>query len=564
MVRSKKRTVATYAEGVFEALEVQKKCSTDSSHPVARSKTLAQAVRPRQRFGYDLIVHVGLARYLRRKQREEIRDELLRKRRIELSAGAVSILCDRFLIYLEVLHLVRSPYLKAAMGEHGYPLHIDATSEHGKGGLFVCMDGFRNWVLTAGKIESESEEHLKPFVERTIGLFGDPIATVRDLGPPGKNAVAYLAKRGVPDFVCHYHFLGAVGERLFDNPYTLLRNIIRQSRVRTDLRQLLKDLKRYRGAGPKKGRFGPGRIREDLLALVHWTLEGDGKKDATYPFSLPHLEFFQRCRDSMQRADTWVPTPRSQAERQALSQLGGLIRRLEKDKRFKDAVGRLEKGWQAFTEARNALRLTDAELPRGDKRYQQADLPALEAQRLKEIEKEVEHYLGGLRGCVGNESLTKPTTPHAIILKYFNKYADHLFGHPVIRDDDGTVIAVVERTNNVDEHFFGKEKQHLRRRVGRAHLGRDLEDQPAQAALAANLRHPDYVRILCGSIDNLHNAFANLDEQALDQATPLARSNRDTALQNRVRALLDHLDKPSACDEIAPDSAQISLRAPVV
>ena len=558
VVRTKNRTVVTYAEGLFEALAVQKKCSAHAPHPVIKSEALARIVRPRQRFGYDLIVYVGLARYLRRKQREEIRDELFRKRGFKLSAGSVSNLCDRFLLYLEVLHLLRAPYLKAVMQEHGYPLHIDATSEHGKGGLFVCMEGFRKWVLCVGKIESESEEHLKPFVERTIELFGDPIATVRDLGPPGKNAVAHLGQRGIPDFVCHYHFLGVVGEKLFDNPYALLRNILKQSHVRSELRQLLKELKPYRGKDPKKGRFGPGRVREDLLALVHWVIQGEGKKDAIYPFSLPHLEFFQRCRDAMQRADIWVPTPRSQAERRALRHLGALIRGLQKDKRFQNAVGRLEKGWQAFTQARNTLRLTDAELPRADKRYQPVGLPALEAQRLKEIEKQVERYLDDLHRRVGNESLAKPTTPHAIILKYFHKYKAQLFGHPVIRDNDGTVIAVVERTNNVDEHFFGNEKQKLRRRVGRAHLGRDLEDQPAQAALAANLHHPDYVRILCGSLDHLHNAFANLDQQAFDQATPLVRSNRDTALQNRVRTLLKHLQEADVPDEITPHLAQIN------
>jgi hypothetical protein len=444
------------------------------------------------------------------------------------------------------------------MQEHGYPLHIDATSEYGKGGLFVCMDGFKKWVLCAGKIESESEEHLKPFVERTIELFGDPIATVRDLGQPGKNAVAHLGQRGIPDFVCHYHFLGVVGEKLFDKPYALLRNILKQSHVRSDLRQLLKELKLYRGKDPKKGRFGPGRVREDLLALVYWVIQGEGKKDAMYPFGLPHLEFFQRCRDAMQRADIWVSTPRSQVEQRALRHLGGLMRRLEKDKRFQDAVGRLEKGWQVFTQARNTLRLTDAELPRADTRYQPVGLPALEAQRLKEIEKQVERYLNDLRRRVGNENLAKPTTPHAIILKYFHKYKAQLFGHPVIRDNDGTVIAVVERTNNVDEHFFGNEKQQLRRRVGRAHLGRDLEDQPAQAALAANLHHPDYVRILCGSLDHLHNAFADLDQKAFSQATPLVRSNRDTALQNRVRTLLKHLQEADVPDEITPHLAQIN------
>jgi len=126
------------------------------------------------------------------------------------------------------------------------------------------------------------------------------------------------------------------------------------------------------------------------------------------------------------------------------------------------------------------------------------------------------------------------------------------------------VIAVVERTNNVDEHFFGDEKQNLRRRVGRAHLGRDLEDQPAQAALAANLQHPDYVRILCGSLDHLHNAFAELDRQMLEQATPLVRSNRDTALQNRVHTLINLLQEADVEDEIAPYLEQINVKTPVV
>ncbi|MCP4143051.1 MAG: hypothetical protein GY755_22635 [Chloroflexi bacterium] len=533
---------------MFKAVEIQKKCSVDSSHPALKSEGLTQIVRPRQRFGYDLIVHVGLARYLRRKQREEICEELFRKRAIKLSPGSVSNLCDRFLLYLEALHLERSPHLRTAMQEHGYPLHMDATSEHGKGGLFVCIDGFRGWVLYAGKIESESEERLKPFVEKTIELFGDPIAIMRDLGPPGKNAVAFLRQRDVPDLVCHYHFLGAVGAKLFDGPYAILRNLLRENNVRADLRQTLKEVKRYRGQGTKKGCFGPGSIREDLIALVHWILEGDGKKDDMYPFSLPHLEFFQRCQGAMKRADVWAPTPRSQAEQKVLHHLKDLMQKLEKDNRFQDAVGPLEKGWLAFNQARSTLRLTNAELPGGDARYQQIDAPALQALRLKEIEKQVERYVKDLRKCVGNESLVKPTTPNGIILKYFNKYRAQLFGHPVIFDNDGTIIAVVQRTNNVDEHFFGKEKQQLRRRVGRAHLGRDLEDQPAQAVFASNLRHHDYVQILCGSLENLHNAFAELDEQTLGNATRLVRSNRDTALQKRVRALLKHLNKSDVLD----------------
>ena len=83
--------------------------------------------------------------------------------------------------------------------------------------------------------------------------------------------------------------------------------------------------------------------------------------------------------------------------------------------------------------------------------------------------------------------------PEAVVLEYLDRCSDGLFGHPTARDGDGRILAVVERTNNVAEHFFAVAKQKLRRRLGRAHLGRDMQDQPAQAALAANLLCPDYV-----------------------------------------------------------------------
>ena len=98
------------------------------------------------------------------------------------------------------------------------------------------------------------------------------------------------------------------------------------------------------------------------------------------------------------------------------------------------------------------------------------------------------------------------------------------------------LLAVVDRTNIVIEQFFASAKQGLRRRLGRAHLGRDMEDQPAQTALAANLRHPDYVHILCGTLDQLPQAFAGLDRQEFTGPPRLQRKNRDAELRRRNRA----------------------------
>jgi hypothetical protein len=536
--KTRSRRVITLEAGPFRAIETLKRCHSDPMHPVMGSNELAKLVKSRQHHGYDLIVQVGCARYLELKQRDEIRAELYQQQGIELSTGSLSRLCDRFLIFLEALHLARVPQLRTALAE-GYPLHIDATCEKGKGGLFVCMDGWRGWVLTAGRIPSEHEAHLRPLVEKTTSLFGDPAAVVRDMGKGGAKAVAPLGEKGIPDLICHFHFLAAVGKKLFEKAYRLLQNLLKNSKVHADLRIMLRDLRRYTSSRPQEGRFGKGVVREDLPALILWLLEGDGSKDLPYPFSLTHLEFEQRCQLALQRAHGWVSTPRTLPERRAIEHLASIIRRFDKDRRFTDAVSRLERGWQAFCELRDVLQLSNAELPRADVRAQQRELVTLEARRMQEIEAALSDYREELAQRIAHlHDSSLSTSPYPVIANYLDRYENHLFGHPVRYDEDGRMTAIVERTNNVLEHFFGDEKQRLRRRLGRAHLGRDLQDQPAQAALVANLRHPDYVRVLCGSLEHLPIAFADLDDQALEQAGPLSRTSRDSSLLKRIRARL--------------------------
>ncbi|MCP4290081.1 MAG: hypothetical protein GY792_37660, partial [Gammaproteobacteria bacterium] len=282
-----------------------------------------------------------------------------------------------------------------------------------------------------------------------------------------------------------------------------------------------------------------GVVRQDLPALVLWILEGDGSKDLLYPFGLVHLTFFQRCQLPLRQAKCWMQGPRTLPERRAIAHLAILVQRLDKDERFDKAATQLEEGWQAFCELRDVLQLTNTELPRADVRTQQKRLAAIEARRMQEIKGVLHDYREELaeRVAASNDQGLS-TLPCKVIVKYIDRYEKRLFGHPLLRGEDGEVVAIVERTNNVLEHFFGTEKQRLRRRLGWANLGRDLEDQPAQAALAANLRHPDHVRVLCGNLDQLPMAFAELDELGLAQATPLTRSNRDTKLQKLIRARL--------------------------
>ena len=66
----------------------------------------------------------------------------------------------------------------------------------------------------------------------------------------------------------------------------------------------------------------------------------------------------------------------------------------------------------------------------------------------------------------------------------------------------------------------------------------DLEDQPPQVALVANLHDPHHVRILCGSLDQLPQAFATLDCPTKPDPSRLQR-NRDAPLRRRNRAWAD-------------------------
>lgn len=531
--KSHTRTVVTLAHGAFEAREIVKQCAASpASHPTVRSAALPRLVQPRHRYGYDLVVHAGLARYLRAQQREEIRTELRQDHGIDLASGTVSGLCDRFLLCLEALHIHRAPALRSAM-THGYPLHLDATCDRGKGGLFVTIDGFRGWVLAAGRVATERHDYLTPVIERTLALFGEPLATMRDLGDAVAAAVAPLRQRAILDLVCHFHFLRAVGKKLLDPLYAELRTQLREVQASRDLKRLLRELHRYQEAEPGAydGSFGSGPVRDDLLALVLWLLEGTGTKDPDYPFSLPHLDLVTRARQLPAVAEHFLPCPRTQPEWAALGHLQFLARKLD-DPHLLRLAQPLHDHWQAFSELRDVLRLSNAELPSGSSTTRQLELPALELARLKEIEKAFAGY---------EKRLKRSRSPAAatIIRTYIERYRPHLFGHPAVHAPNGRILAVVSRVNNASEHFFGQGKQLLRRRVGRAHLGLDMEQQPPQAAFVRNLRDPAYVELLCGSLDRLPETFAEVGALHLVASPSVLRDRRRANLRRLVRSNLE-------------------------
>jgi hypothetical protein len=284
-------------------------------------------------------------------------------------------------------------------------------------------------------------------------------------------------------------------------------------------------------------------------------LEGEGRKDLLLPFLCRTWTFTAAAERRRNAPSAGCRYPARTSSDAPSSSLPRSLPDSRSWPRLAWVVSKLESSWQAFSELRDMLRLTDAELPRGDLRHLPTrEFPQLEMARLREIEKTTKAYHQQIRKRVTDSH--RPSSAEAVILKYLDRYAKQLFGHPATYDDDGNIVSVVERTNNVAEHFFGADKQKLRRRLGRANLGRDLEDQPAQAVLASNLLHSDYVRVLCGSLEHLPAAFAELDQETLREATPLQRSNRDSRLLKRIGALVADEQPTQQSGTILPQRRQ--------
>jgi hypothetical protein len=591
VAKTLRRRTVTIAYGEVEMHETVLVCQsgclhTDGTRLCLRDEALAGLAPPRTVFGYDVMVHVGIERYLRHRQREEIRAALEKDHGITLSAGEVSTLCLRFVTYAEGLHRSRAPALAEVLRrDGGWPLHIDATCEGGRGTLFVAMAGWRGWVLGAFKIPTERADAVLPALREVVERFGDPCAVMRDLGRAMTLAAAWLVeerKLTIPVLGCHLHFLKDVGRDLLDAGHRALQQRLREAKLSASLRALSRDLGREIGEDAVAARAAFVRWQEpprvaaqplpqgrDGLAVVRglaqWTLDHPGDvTSGSFPFDCPWLRLYQRACVAHGAADALLRSaPADGRVRRALARLCRALNAVVDDESCAFTAAALRKRAEVFDELRLVLRLHPP-APGEDK-----EPPGLhvasehELAQIRDVRAELERWTLALieRRC---EHGAAEDTRDAIdlVLAHIERHGASLWGHAIARPAAlGGGVRLVNRTNNIEETFFRDMKHGERRRSGRRNLAQDFETLPPGAALVQNLRKPDYVAVLCGTLDELPAAFARLDAQRLAAArsgvpatpvtaaaTPIPaesaslptvdrRAVRTDAMNRRVRAL---------------------------
>ncbi len=121
------KRAATLAIGDFIGHERVYYCLTCAQ--VFRSTELRALIPQNCNFGYDIIVFIGEALFLRCRNYQEIRLEL-QQRNIRISESEIAFLAKKFVLYLGVLHRsVQRKTRKFMRMNGGYILHLDGTCD---------------------------------------------------------------------------------------------------------------------------------------------------------------------------------------------------------------------------------------------------------------------------------------------------------------------------------------------------------------------------------------------------------------------------------------------------
>ena len=122
VLKTKQRDVVTLHIGRFKAAETITTC--DGCRRTHRSEELARLVPSGCNFGYDILVYVGRALFLRHRRSQEISDEPAAQN-VCISPREVEYLAKKLIVYLTIAHRQAAPAIKQAMSANGgYILHI--------------------------------------------------------------------------------------------------------------------------------------------------------------------------------------------------------------------------------------------------------------------------------------------------------------------------------------------------------------------------------------------------------------------------------------------------------
>lgn len=527
--------------------------NTSSICPMCRciyqSEELAKLVAPGTNFGYDILVYVGKALFLRHRNDREVVAELAQKN-IQISTREIAYLGKKFVTYLAIAHQQCAGRIKEAMQlRGGYVFHLDGTCEGQSPILMSGLDSLSEIVLGNVKLPSEKSDTIIPFLKDIKEKFGDPLSLVHDMGKGILNAVAKVFPK-TPDFICHFHFLRDIGKDLFGSEYDIIRQRLRKHGITTKLRYRAKQLKRPIDKNPDAidtfhCSIENNKLPESSLdliptinvySLILWALEGKNQGQGYgFPFDRPHLVFARRLQEIYCQIDQLkdVQLRRNWRDNRAYFKIVGDMENIMADKVLWKTVDKTEPKIEVFEKLRDAMRIAPVSGKRG------LNHDGMES-KIGSIERRVKKFrlwLTSRKEYSMNQGYQK-------MIEQIDKYRKKLFADPITIDGpNGKIQIQPQRTNNIMEQYFRDFKRGNRRKTGNNSSSLMLQNMLAQTPLVKNLQNPEYMKILLDGKTSIEELFAEIEITRLRQELQNAQQNPEK-IPAKIKSIIDEPKYP--------------------
>ncbi len=542
-----KRMVATLDIGTFCACAtvlVCKKCGTQYG-----SSELSELVPQSCNFGFDVIEYVGQAMFVRYRNEREIQAELQQKN-ITISIRGIGNLARKFVIYLALAHRESCNALKSLLGQNGgYIMHLDSTCEADSPHLTCALDSLSEIVLGSIKAPSESAKDTTPLLERIQADYGNPIAVVRDMGQGLAGAVREVFP-GVPEFICHFHFLRDVGNDLLAQENTNLRKLLKPHRHA--IIQLSKGLKRIIENDSDLSdqmtlcKSKPEEIFSMTLhpkvftyALLLWIQDARSELAGYgFPFDRHHLVTFKRLETLHARLEHFH-VKQSCLQFQRLRQI---LQQAVSDTTMLETIAIMQQHVKVFEELRAAMRIAQ---PQGKNGLNCCG----ESTDIKTIKQKVTAFRHNPKLVkAANES-----TVYQKLLSQLDRFWDKLFADPItVNTPQGKISVQPQRTNNILEQFFRKLKTQNRRKGGMQSMTKFLKGTIADSPLVANLQNQAYLDTILAGQPTLAARFAQIDCRLVQKEMQNKDLHRVPLKMRKV------LRRPAFLDEFLQNTAPVA------
>jgi hypothetical protein len=497
------------------------------------SDVLLRLVASRCNVAFDVLVFVGQALFQRHRTSLEVRGELI-ARNIRISTSEIEYLGRKYITYLALGHKMAAPRIRQAMKmAGGYVLHLDATHDGDAPALMTGIDSLSKIVLANVKLPSERVDHIVPFLRKFKTDYGTPTACVHDMGSGILKAIAEVFP-GIPDFICHFHFLRDIGKDFLEPVYAELRNLLRSHATSSRLHELVRDARQClsehsSGCATLAKAIKAADPLEDAglmpiastYSLALWALHGNHSGDGYgFPFDRPLFDFAQRLLELYRRLQELLDlllTDEDPYDNQAIFKLAIEVSYVGNDSALCQAVEELHWRLLVFDRLRKAMRIVPVDGCNGLNDEGTAEAISTIRQGVEKFRREIE-----------KDPKLKADPLCLKMAEQIDKYGDKLFADPINVDTpNGPITIYPQRTNNILEQFFRGERHAYRRKTGNDSMCRTLQAMLADAPLVRNLDNPDYMKILLDGKANLEELFGELGIAHLGGAHELqADTNR--------------------------------------